>query len=214
MTSLVHFASVSRVFNAGTTTAALDLSFDISPLARIALIGRSGSGKTTILNLVAGLDHPTKGEVTWPGLTVPLRPTQIAVAFQGLSLIPWLTIEENVALALQVSDQIANQKLVADALSRFDVDKVGRKLPEEVSGGQAQRVALARAIVTRPKLLLADEPSGQLDRPTADRTIEALLSWADEAGAGLLVATHDPEIAGALQTIWSLDHGRLVEIPR
>src|SRR6185312_8111670 len=135
----VRFSSVSKVFNAGTTTAAFDLSFDVPPAARIALIGRSGSGKSTILNLMAGLDRPTKGEVTWPGLIPPLRPTQIGVAFQGPSLIPWLSVKENVALALQVADQKASEEQIASAMNRFGVGDVRHKLPEEISGGQAQR---------------------------------------------------------------------------
>jgi len=213
MTTLVQFEGVTKTYGVGAP-AVVDLSLVVPDQARITLIGRSGSGKSTILNLIAGLDQPSKGSVTWPGLSHPLLPTQIGVAFQGSSLIPWLSIEENVALPLQIAATKQASIKPTDLLAELGVDDLQHKLPEEISGGQSQRVALARAMMTNPRLLLADEPSGQLDRQTADRVLEVLLAWTKRTGAALLLATHDPQIASRLDAVWSIDHGRVVEISK
>lgn len=213
MTTLVQFEGVTKTYGVGAP-AVVDLSFVVPDQARIALIGRSGSGKSTILNLIAGLDLPSKGSITWPGLSRPLLPTQIGVAFQGPSLIQWLSIEENVALPLQIAGTKQTSAKPMQLLADLGVDDLQQKLPEEISGGQGRRVALARAMVTNPRLLLADEPSGQLDRRTADRVLEVLLAWTKRTGAALLLATHDPEIASRLDAVWSIDHGHVVEIAK
>lgn len=213
MTPLVRFDTVSKVFGEGVAPTLANVSFQIEPQARIALIGPSGSGKSTILSLIAGLDTPTEGQVSWPGLAMPLLPTQIGLAFQGASLIPWLDVEQNVLLPLQIAGQAMPDAPVGALLGSLGVDGLAAKLPEEISGGQAQRVGLARAMVTAPKLLLADEPSGQLDHRTAEAVVQALLRRCEATGAALLLATHDPDIAGRLPSVWSLDHGRLVEVP-
>lgn len=213
MTPLVRFDDVGKVFGDGNAPTLVKVSFEIEPQARIALIGPSGSGKSTILNLIAGLDTPSQGRVSWPGLAVPLLPRQIGVAFQGPSLIPWLDVEQNVLLPLQIAGGAMPDASVVALLGNLGVDGLVGKLPEEISGGQAQRVGLARAMVTAPRLLLADEPSGQLDHGTADAVIQALLGWCEATEAALLLATHDHDIAAQLPIVWSLEHGRLVEIP-
>jgi ABC-type lipoprotein export system ATPase subunit len=214
MTALVELHDVTKSFHGVGLPAIAALNVEIDPQARLALVGRSGSGKSTLLNLVAGLEKPTSGEVVWPGLIPPLIPRQIGLAFQGPSLIAWLTVEENVAMPLQLVGEAEWSGRARRCLDILGIADLREKLPDEISGGQAQRVALARAMATEPRLLLADEPTGQLDHQSADLVMSALLSWADRTNCALLVATHDPAIAARLQTVWSLDRGHLLEIPQ
>jgi len=211
---LVEAEALSRIFDRGgrLVTALQDISLRIEAGDRIALLGPSGSGKTTLLNLIAGLDRPTAGRIEWPALgpADQLRPVQVGVMFQSRSLIPALTCLENVELPLRLAGQEGDLRATAMvALSRFHVEHMAEMLPEEISGGQAQRVALARSVVAAPRLLLADEPTGQLDRHTAEATVESLLGWADETRA-LVVATHDQQVANRMTQIWELVHGALV----
>jgi putative ABC transport system ATP-binding protein/lipoprotein-releasing system ATP-binding protein len=206
---LVRCESAARTYGKGSTaTVGLQpTDCEIAPGARIALVGPSGSGKSTLLHLMAGLDRPTHGNVTWPGLA-DARP---AVVFQGPSLLPPLTVEENVALPLILAgDRDFNARLRAmAALGRLGLAALAAKLPEEISGGQAQRVAIARAVAGRPRLLLADEPTGQLDAVTGASVIDALLEAAASAGAALVVATHDPAVAERLDEWVEMHSGRL-----
>jgi putative ABC transport system ATP-binding protein/lipoprotein-releasing system ATP-binding protein len=165
---------------------------------------------------MAGLDEPTQGEVSWPaiGSRDQLRPGPVAVVFQGPSLLPPLTILENAALPLMLrgEDDETARRHARGPLELVGLLELCDKLPEEVSGGQAQRAAVARGLVGDPKLILADEPTGQLDRASATLVIDALIAAADEAGAGLVVATHDPGVAAALDERWQIHSGRL-ELP-
>jgi ABC-type lipoprotein export system ATPase subunit len=211
VTALVHFDHVRKDYRGASAPALVDVSFDIFERDRIALMGRSGSGKSTILNLIAGLDEATAGEVRWPRHGHPMA-GDIGLAFQSPSLIPWLTVEENVRLPLLISTATRPGD-PRDLLAQLGLGDHAPKLPSELSGGQAQRVALARAMVTTPRLLLADEPSGQLDHETAIRVLETLQGWADGSGTALVIATHDPAVAASAQRCWTLDHGHLAEIP-
>lgn len=215
---LFEAEALSRTFDRdGRLVTALEkVSLRIEPGDRIALLGPSGSGKTTLLNIMAGLDHPTAGRIAWPALgpADQLRPVRVGVMFQSRSLVPALTCLENVELPLRLSGRQGDLRAAALlALSGFRVEQLADMLPEEISGGQAQRVALARAIVAGPRLVLADEPTGQLDRHTADATIDSLLGWADETRA-VVVATYDQQIADRMTQIWQLVHGGLVHVGR
>jgi ABC-type lipoprotein export system ATPase subunit len=165
------------------------------------------------LHLLAGVDTPTAGTVRWPKLPArPLgRPGGIGIVFQGPSLLPGFDVVENVALPMLLAGQDED---AADENARAALDLVGMsgaatKLPDELSGGQSQRVAIARVLVTRPALILADEPTGQLDHANADRVITVLLSTATSIGAALVVSTHDPAVAARLDDRWSMRDGRL-----
>ena len=180
---------------------------------RAALVGPSGSGKSTLLHLLAALDRPTAGTIERPGLrgTAAGEEGGIGVVFQGPSLVPALDVLENVALPLLlagVAERVAVERAAA-ALDRLDLGFLAGALPETLSGGQAQRVAAARVLAGRPALVLADEPTGQLDRATADHVLEVLLDAADELGAALVVSTHDEVVAGRLATRWTMADGRL-----
>jgi ABC-type lipoprotein export system ATPase subunit len=212
---LVRCTDVGRTYGSGrTATVALEsATCEIPRGARVALIGPSGSGKSTLLHLMAGLDDPTKGRVEWPaiGTRDQLRPGPVAVIFQGPSLLPPLTVEENVALPLLLAGQTEEPAHVAarHALELLGLIELADKLPEEISGGQAQRVAIARALSGEPDLIVADEPTGQLDRVSAESVVEVLLAAAEHSQAGLVVATHDPAIAAHLSERWTMRNGRL-----
>lgn len=177
----------------------------------IAVTGPSGSGKSTLLNLLAGLDRPTEGSVTWPRFdSNRLRPGSIATAFQMSSLIPALTALDNVALPLLIMGETRDISARATAaLSRFGVEQLADRRPAEISGGQLQRVALARAIITKPRLILADEPTGQLDTSTAKETLKTLIRVANEFSAALVIATHDAMVAREMNIVWTMSYGRL-----
>jgi ABC-type lipoprotein export system ATPase subunit len=181
--------------------------------ARIALTGPSGSGKSTLLHMLAGLERVSTGRLTWPALGGPPsgRPGAVGVIFQGPSLIPSLDAVENVALPLVldgVSYDDARDRAL-EALSQLDLGWVAGKLPDELSGGQSQRVAVARVLATTPALILADEPTGQLDHDSGLRVIDVLIRAADHLNAALVISTHDVNVATRLPVRWSMHDGRL-----
>jgi ABC-type lipoprotein export system ATPase subunit len=212
--ALVICDGVSRVFGTGpaAVVAVHGTSCVIAPQARVAVIGPSGSGKSTLLHLLAGLEQPTIGLVSWPGLAPALeRAFQIGVVFQSPSLVPALTVKENTALPLVLAGvpDGESRTRAAEALAAVGLDGLAGKLPEDLSGGQGQRVAVARVLAQRPRLVLADEPTGQLDRATGQHLIEVLLATATRIGAALVVSTHDSAVADRLDTHWYMYEGRL-----
>ena len=162
---------------------------------------------------MAGLDEPTRGRVSWPaiGARDALRPGRVAVVFQGPSLLAPLTVLENVALPLVLDGHrdAAARAGAADALALLGLAELADKLPEEISGGQAQRVAIARALAGRPVLILADEPTGQLDRASGRIVVDVLLAAAEHSGAALVLSTHDPTVADRFPTRWQMHSGQL-----
>jgi putative ABC transport system ATP-binding protein len=212
--ALVECIEVSRGFGPNADVRAVrEVTCLIGRQTRVALTGASGSGKSTLLHLMAGLEAPTSGAVRWPGLVGPPheRPGTIGMVFQGPSLIPALNVIENVALPLLlggVGEQDAVER-ARMALDRLAIGGLGTKLPEQLSGGQAQRVAVARVLASRPRLILADEPTGQLDHATAELVVSVLLAAADELGAALVIATHDPVVAERLPARWTMTDGEI-----
>ena len=212
--ALVECIEVSRSFGPHFEVTALKaVSCLIGRQTRVALTGASGSGKSTLLYLMAGLDTPTSGAVRWPGLAGPPheRPGTIGMVFQGPSLIPALNVIENVALPLLLAGLREQQAVerACVALDRLTIGGLGSKLPGQLSGGQAQRVAVARVLASRPRLILADEPTGQLDHAAAELVVSVLLAAADELGAALVVATHDPVVAHRFPARWSMSAGQI-----
>lgn len=218
--ALARCRGAGRAFGSGgASTLALEpTDCAVLPGERIAVTGPSGSGKSTLLHLLAGLDRPTIGSVEWPaiGARRALRPGPVAMVFQGPSLLPPLTVAENVALPLMLDDAAAApaHELARSALARLGLEDLADKLPEEISGGQSQRAAVARALAGKPRLILADEPTGQLDRASGRAVVDVLLAAAEECGAALVVATHDPTVAERLSTRWEINSGRLVAAAR
>lgn len=210
---LVRCEGVARTYGTGANAvvALHGATCEIWAGDHIAIMGPSGSGKSTLLHLIAGLDTPTAGTITWPALgsRAALRPGPVALVLQGPSLLPPLDVTENVALPLVlggVDGGDANARALR-ALDRLDLSGLARKLPEELSGGQAQRVAIARALAQEPRLLLADEPTGQLDHATGGAVVDVLLEAATASGAALVISTHDPDVGARLERVWLATDG-------
>jgi putative ABC transport system ATP-binding protein len=211
MTAIVTCHRVTRTFRTGRVDyqAVTEVDCEVMRGDAIALVGPSGSGKSTLLHLMAGLDTPTSGEVNWPGLADEGLRSQIAVVFQAPSLVPDLTVLENVQLPLIISGQTAGscQDQALSSLASLKLLDLAPRLPDELSGGQSQRVSVARSVAVRPRLLLADEPTGQLDHDTAGDVLDALLLATVLTGAALVVATHDAAIAARLRSRWQIRDG-------
>jgi ABC-type lipoprotein export system ATPase subunit len=211
---LVEAHNAGRTYPGQTPVVALaSATCSIMLGDRIAITGPSGSGKSTLLYLLGGLETATSGSVTWPALGSPqeLRPAKVTFVFQVPSLLVALTVVENIELPMLLDhiDGKTARRAALTALERVDLSRIADNLPEELSGGQAQRVAMARALASRPKLILADEPTGQLDHPTAQRLFDVLLAALDGTDTTLVVATHDQAVAHRLRTVWRMHHGTL-----
>ena len=221
--SRLELRGVSKIYasNGQTITGLQDVSLTFQPGAVTALLGRSGCGKTTLLNLAGAMDFPTSGEVLIDGRATSglrdaeltaLRRTQIGFIFQFFQLLPTLTILENVELPLLLAGARDTGRT---ALARLDwVGLKGRAsaLPSQLSGGQQQRVAIARALVHRPSILIADEPTGNLDTSSGDAVLKLIRHSADEFGATVVMATHSAEAAAIADTRVRLRDGRIEAI--
>ncbi len=212
--SLVEAHNAGRTYPGYIPVVALSsATCSVMPGDRIAVTGPSGSGKSTLLYLLGGLETATSGSVTWPaiGPLERLRPAKVAFVFQMPSLLGSLTAVENVELPLLLDhiDAKTTRQAALAALESVDLSSIAESLPEELSGGQAQRVAMARALAYRPKLILADEPTGQIDHPTAQHLFDVLLAALEGTDTALVVATHDPSVAGRMHVIWHMHHGVL-----
>ncbi len=183
----------------GATRILHDVDLDITPGSQVALTGRSGSGKTTLLLALAGLLAPSEGVVAWPGLSTSAaeRRGQIGMVFQAPSLMPELTALQNVTLPLRLrgADVLSAVEDSRRALDSVAAGDLADALPAQLSGGQQQRVAIARALAGGHRLVLADEPTGALDRAHAHEAALALREGVSATGGALLIATHDPELA-------------------
>jgi len=212
---LVRAKELRREFGNGQSAvvAVAEATFEIREGDRIALAGPSGSGKTSLMHMIAGLDEPSAGVIEWPALgrAEDLRPGPVSIAFQGPSLLPPLTVSENVALPILLA---GGAEADATAAAQVLIDEVGlsemaSKLPEEISGGQAQRAGVARALVGRPRLILADEPTGQLDRASAAELITMMFRHVEAAGAALVIASHDASVAERMPLRWTMTDRKL-----
>ena len=182
------------------TQALRGANLEVAPGEVVALFGKSGSGKTTLLNLLAGLDRPTRGTVEINGRSLAelgeagrteLRRSRLGFIFQFFNLLPTLTAYENVFLALELAGRIQPQA-ARDALERVGLKGKEHRYPHELSGGEQQRVAVARAIVKEPSLILADEPTGNLDTATGDQILQLITERCRQGGTSLLMVTHTP----------------------
>ncbi|MFL5342530.1 MAG: ABC transporter ATP-binding protein [Gemmataceae bacterium] len=223
MRSAIRAVDVSKVYGAvaAPVHALRGVSFDIQPGQRVALLGRSGSGKSTLLNLLGGLDRPTSGQIRvgerdLAGLSsremARYRLTSIGMIFQAFHLVPTRTALQNVELPLVFAGVAPAERrdLAARVLNDVGLGHRLKHLPVELSGGERQRVALARALVNNPDLLLADEPTGNLDNSTAGEVIDVLLAHVRSRGTALLLVTHDENLARrCAQRVLRMDDGRI-----
>ena len=219
---LLTVHGVHRTFGTGATAvhALRDVAFEVEPGTMVALVGRSGSGKTTLLNVIGGLDRPDRGTVTVDDVEVTaldedglsrLRREKVSYVFQTFGLIAVLSAADNVGAPLRLArtERGERERRVELLLDLVGLADHARQRPGELSGGQQQRVAIARALATSPRLLIADEPTGQLDADTG-RSVMALLRGLVEAeGITALVATHDPVMMALADRVIHIADGRL-----
>jgi putative ABC transport system ATP-binding protein len=221
--SLIEAHDLSKTYLKGETKveALKGLNFEIEPASFVSFVGPSGSGKTTLLNLIGCLDKPSSGILRVDDTDVSSLNTRLAAAFRGkkigfifqdFNLIPVLTVYENVGYPLVLVQNIPSgerkQRILA-LLDAVGMAEQGDKYPDQISGGQKQRVAVARALVTRPKLVLADEPTANLDHKTAYMVINMMKKMKNEFDTTFIFSTHDPKIVGEAEIIHTLEDGEL-----
>ena len=204
---------------AGQLTVLKDISFVLPQGATCSILGPSGSGKTTLLGLCAGLDRPTSGSVLLNGITLGeagederarIRNEHVGFVFQNFQLIPTLTALENVTVPMELRGDRTARELGLELLRRVGLAERVEHYPAQLSGGEQQRVALARAFINRPKILFADEPTGNLDAETSSAVIEIMLELNRSAGTALVLVTHDPDVAGLTEQTIRLRNGEAV----
>jgi putative ABC transport system ATP-binding protein len=222
MTTVLRAEGLTRVFEtpAGDVRAVDDVSLEVAAGELIVLQGRSGAGKTTLLTMLGGLDRPTAGHVELDGRQLAsldehalreVRSTRVAPVFQGFGLLPVLSAAENVEVPLRILrvSRAERERRVAEALAAVELSEHAAQRPGELSGGQQQRVGIARAIVIRPALLLADEPTGQLDSETGATIMALIARLVADTGMAALVATHDAALAARADRVLRIHDGRL-----
>ena len=225
-TPLIDVRDLVKIHAPGTAaqTRALDgITFAIDAGAYVAIVGESGSGKTTLMHVLGALDRATSGSVVLAGRNLAtasraelkaIRANEIGFVFQGFNLIPTLTATENIELAARYARRDAPTAR-ADARRLLDDVDLGNRAhhrPAQLSGGQQQRVAIARALVNAPSLLLADEPTGELDTRTAESVLQLLERYNRERGQTIVLVTHNPAVWERCETVISLSDGRIVDI--
>ncbi|CAN5370790.1 ATP-binding cassette domain-containing protein [soil metagenome] len=212
---LVELAGASLAYGTGAQAilAVADVTGTVRAAESIAVTGPSGSGKSSLLHLMAGLEVPTSGTVSWPsfGGSPHSDPARASLVFQAPSLIPSLDVVENIALPLIIAGTSSAEAVVVarDALDSLELGWLGSQLPETLSGGQAQRASLARVLAIRPPLMLADEPTGQLDSDAGAAVLDLMFRVAKEAGAALVISTHDGSVASRFSSEWVMRDGSL-----
>jgi putative ABC transport system ATP-binding protein len=224
---LIRLRGLSKIYPEGERQREVfrDLDADFERGEFVALIGRSGSGKSTLLNLISGIDLPTAGEVTIAGTDLTrlserertlFRRRHIGFVFQFFNLIPTLTVLENLLLPLELKGRIgaAERHRACDLLAQVGLADRPHSYPDRLSGGEQQRLALARALVHEPQLLLADEPTGNLDAETGGRVMDLLHDLVRQAGLTLLLVTHSRELAGLADRMLIVGDGRLTAAGR
>ena len=220
----VELRNVEKSYREGEAERAVlrDVSLTIGTGEIVVFVGRSGSGKSTLLNLIAGIDRPTAGTVIVNGTDLTaldeqartlFRRRHIGFVFQFFNLIPLLTVEENVLLPLDLNGRARADGVarVRELLERVGLGGRGASYPERLSGGEQQRVAIARALVHEPAVVIADEPTGNLDAETAAGVLELFDTLAREARRTVLMATHSREVIGVADRIFAMERGGLVE---
>ena len=213
---------VTREYRSGdqNLTVLRDVTFSVEQGDFVAIVGPSGSGKTTLLGLLAGLDTPTRGKVILDGhdLTTmseneraKLRGEKVGFVFQTFQLIPTLTAQENIQVPLELQGNDGAEARALDLLDKVGLEARGHHFPTQLSGGEQQRVALARAFANSPRILFADEPTGNLDAATGAKVFDLLATLNRESGSTIILVTHDAGLAGRASRVIRLSDGRVVD---
>jgi putative ABC transport system ATP-binding protein len=219
---IVTAAAVTRRYGDGDTAvdALRGVTLDIDQGRMTAIMGPSGSGKSTLMHILAGLDRPTSGSVVLDGVEITklndkkltlLRRERIGFVFQFFNLLPTLTAEENVLLPLAIAGDKVDREWLEELLETVGIDGRRKHRPSELSGGQQQRVAVARALVSKPAVLFADEPTGNLDSATSKELLRVLRRSVDELGQTIVMVTHDASAAAMADRILFIADGRIVK---
>ena len=220
----VELRRLTKLYREGQSERVVfrDVDASIRPGEIAVLVGRSGSGKSTLLNLISGIDLPTSGSVSVDGVDITalserdrtlFRREHVGFIFQLFNLIPLLSVEENLLLPLELTgkDNAAGRARARDLLERVGLADRAQSYPDQLSGGEQQRVAVARALVHDPSLILADEPTGNLDADTAAAVLELLDRLVRELGKTVVMVTHSREVVGVADRVFAVQHGQLVE---
>jgi putative ABC transport system ATP-binding protein len=216
---VLTFDQVTKTYfdSEGEVSVLRGINFELKPGKTLALTGESGSGKSTVLHIAGGLEDPTDGNVRVSGQDLTsmddagraaMRRNEVSLVFQQFNLIPSLTVAANISFQAALSGQ-TDESYIAGLVEALGLKSHLRKYPESLSGGQQQRVAIARAMAMKPKLLLADEPTGNLDEATADEVLKQMLNLVTEMGSALMIVTHSPKIASLMDREIRLHSGVL-----
>ena len=220
--AFLQVEQITKVYGSGgAAVRALDgVSLTVERGEFVAVMGASGSGKSTLLHLLGGVDKPTSGRITLDGVSLydqkeeeltVFRRRQIGLVYQFYNLVPLLTVEENLTLPLLLDGRTADPARVLDLLARLGLEGKRRAFPAQLSGGQQQRVAIARALITHPALLLADEPTGNLDSAASESVMRMLVQLNETTGQTIVMITHDEALALQAKRIIRLRDGRIVK---
>jgi len=219
---ILKVENLTKIYGKGTTkVVALDnVSFSVSKGEFVAIVGASGSGKSTLLHLIGGVDRPTSGNVYIDGKDIYkldddklaiFRRRQVGLVYQFYNLIPILNVEENITLPLDLDNRKANKEHLNSLIKLLGLESRKHHLPNELSGGQQQRTSIGRALVTNPTIILADEPTGNLDSKSSDEIVELLRKSNKEYKQTIIMITHNMEIAKCADRIIQIEDGKIVK---
>ena len=219
---ILRVDNLSKVYGKGTTKVkALDnVSFEVNKGEFVAIVGASGSGKSTLLHLIGGVDRPTSGKVFIDGKDIYkfnndelaiFRRRQVGLIYQFYNLIPILNVEENITLPLNSDNREINESKLNELIKILGLEERRKHLPNELSGGQQQRTSIGRAMITNPAIILADEPTGNLDSKSSDEIVELLKKSNRDYKQTIIMITHNMEIAKAADRIIKIEDGKIVK---
>ena len=222
MSIVLSARQIHKVYStaSGDVPALNGITCDFEEGMFYAIIGRSGSGKSTLLHILGGLDRPTSGEVLVDGKDIcAMNDEQMAIfrrrhmgfVFQQFNLLEEYNVKNNILMPLKLDGRKADPAFYEEVIATMGLKEKVRKFPSELSGGEQQRVAIARSVLAKPRLIIADEPTGNLDKKTGEEVLELLTTCAAKFGQTLIVVTHDPEIARKADVVICIEDGRIVK---
>lgn len=217
--SYIQLKSLYKVYSQGTDKvyALNNLSLEIEKGEFVVILGPSGSGKSTLLHILGGLDNPTEGEVVVDGVNIAgysddelakYRRSDVGFVFQAFNLLPSLTAIENIEMPLLIDGQTMDQEYMDEVMECLEIKELQKRLPSQMSGGQQQRIAIARALSNKPKMVLADEPTGNLDSEISDKVLKLLKETCKKYGQTLIMITHNEEIAKQADRVIRIKDGK------